>query len=253
MPILWFYYENQKIVVMFDLLNDGGFQPDVHFVLGVDGAKSAALVKAVCVVVDVLRATSTITALLDCYPSMRIKPLVEPEGWLGLVIGERDAKLMPGCHYNNSPSALLNEADLENVSELGFTSTNGSPCVLEAWTPQSPVLLGCALNAKSCAEKALYLARAGRKPIYFILAGCRGEMAEDDLLAASFIFGYIAKACSIVGRIRPRYTNTLADALGETESAERLKALGFAADVVYCMAQNTTSTVPYYDGAYIRC
>lgn len=238
---------------MFDKPGDNGFQPIVHFVLGVDGAKSAALAKAVCVVVDVLRASSTITALLDRYHNMRIKLLAQPEGWSGLIIGERDAKLMPGCHYNNSPSALLNNADLENVSELGFTSTNGSPCVLEAWTPQSPVLLGCLLNASACSKKALELARAGKKPIYFILAGCRGEMAEDDLLVTSFIFGYIAKACRIQGSIAPKFTNTLENALRDTESAKRLKALGFADDVVYCSTQNTTSIVPYYDGEYIRC
>lgn len=223
----------------------------MRFVLGKEGAKSAASARAVCVVVDVLRASSTITALLDKYSGMRIKPLEEPDGWAGLIIGERDARLMPGCHFNNSPSALLGSADLQDVSVLGFTSTNGSPCVLQAWTPQSPVLLGCILNARAAAEKALHLAMSGQKPIYFILAGWRGNMAEDDLLAASFIFGHIAQFCRIESGIVPYYTEHLEDALRKTASAERLVALGFAEDVAYCSAQNTVGTVPYFDGEYI--
>lgn len=237
---------------MSDVPEQDHFRPDVHFVLGLAGAKLAADAQAVCIVVDVLRASSTITALLAHYNDMRIKPLSSLAGWMGLTVGECNALRIEGCHFNNSPSELLHNHSLRGVTELGFISTNGGPCVLAASSNHSLVLLGCVLNAKPCAQRALGLAREKKKTIYFIMAGWRGEMAEDDLLAASCIYEYLADLSHLKGAIQPVHTKGLAAALRRSKSAERLVSLGFRDDVEYCLNKNRLQVVPYFDGTHIR-
>lgn len=222
----------------------------VELFLGKAGAINAATQQDVVIVVDVLRASSTIITLLDQGVNT-IKPVRSFSNWSGTMIGEKNGIRLSGCGLNNSPAEIL-----KNVPKLkhdvALKTTNGSGCIIRGKNKHNHLLIGSSLNAKACAIKAAQLATEMNGFIGIVLAGRKELMALDDLYVGSIIFNHLPQEKVLVGSIKPKFVEDLYLAISKTKSAERLSALGYDEDVFICSQQDVSKTVPYFDGHVIR-
>lgn len=144
----------------------------------------------VCIVVDVICASSTIVTLIDkgC-PRVYAVPAVAEARALArdgnhLIGGERDGLALPGFDFDNSP-VLLQEMDVEGRSAV-LTTTNGTQVIKRVESSRA-VLIGSFLNASACCLGALNLADKYNSGIGVVCAGYNGRFALDDALGAGYL------------------------------------------------------------------
>ena len=205
----------------------------------------------VSIMVDVLRASTTITLALDKFK--KIIPCFTPEDGFklkkeigGVLAGERGGAKIEGFDIGNSPSAIRKL----NINEdtLILTTSNGTR-ILEGM--KSKVLIGSIINAEAVALKSLELADTH---IDVVMAGVRGEFAVDDFLAAGEIITQIKKHCkscelseyATAGVLAAKDYNSLKEAFMNSRSAKRLKELGYDGDVELCLEKNISQNVGQY-------
>lgn len=164
----------------------------------VDVALTLALVpddlsaRDVAVVIDVVRATTTLVAALDA-GALGVRPV----GDLGearalaaehgvLLAGERQGHPPPGFHLGNSPREMT--SDVVGGRELVLTTTNGTQAVVRC-RGAGTILAGALVNAEATARAAL---AAEPERVLLVCAGSRGEVAADDVAAAGCLVGNLA-------------------------------------------------------------
>lgn len=215
--------------------------------------------ETVCVVVDELRASSTITTWLDlgCSTLYLTRGLAEARRLAGqhgaLLAGERRGLTPRGFDVNNSPAAL---ARLEVAGRPGVLSTSNGTAVLSRLRHMPAVLVGCLLNASAVAVAALELAVALDRPVGIVCAGVLGRFAFDDAYAAGVIADRLLAAAAAAGTALERTDATLAvrrlaaswpdpiAALEASASGHLVHAIGQGEDVAFCGRVDVSSTVP---------
>jgi 2-phosphosulfolactate phosphatase len=213
----------------------------------------------VCVVIDQLRASSTLTAALDlgCPEVVVTGSLEEARRLAGergsLLAGERGGRIVPGFDANNSPAELR----AIGVGGRGMVlSTSNGTKVLSRLQTMPAVLIGCFMNARACAEAAVDEAGARHLGIGIVCAGRRGRFALDDALAAGLIVSRVTEAAEARGhscqltdaaraavRLRSAYPDDIA-ALRESASGRLLISLDAEADIEICASVDSSATVP---------
>jgi len=174
--------------------------------------------EGVCIVIDVLRASSTIVTLMSmgCQKLYTVETIEEAISLAQtkdlMLLGERDGIPLKGVDYGNSPVAqtkdlmLLGERDgipLKGVDygnspaeiskaqlakkEAVLTTTNGTKAIARAAQKAAAVLVGCFLNASACCQKASELAKDYEAEINIICAGEKGKFALDDAFCAGYL------------------------------------------------------------------
>ncbi|MFI5261061.1 MAG: 2-phosphosulfolactate phosphatase [Candidatus Limnocylindrales bacterium] len=214
---------------------------------------------AVCVVIDELRASSTITTLLDlgCRDLYLAGPLAEARRLArqmdGLLIGERHGRAPRGFDASNSPVAV-GRMPIKG-RHVVLSTTNGT-AILRRHAAMPLTLVGCLLNARACAEAAMAAALVLDLPIGIVCAGIRGRFALDDAVAAGLIVEDLREAARARGvavvlgdaaiaarRLRAAYRD-LGAALSESESGHLVRAIGEGDDVAFCARVDSSATVP---------
>ena len=195
------------------------------------------------VVVDVLRATSTITQALSsgyervycCAEIDEARALRERLGD-GLLGGERSAVKIEGFDVGASPREFLGEPQARSVI---FSTTNGTRAILEAAARSEEVLLGSLLNLDAVAEAA----RATGQDVTLLCAGFQGEFALDDAYCAGRIVQLLggeptdaAKAAEAVARAWPDAHEAL---LARTYGPP-----GLEEDIAFCAQVSVLDVVP---------
>jgi 2-phosphosulfolactate phosphatase len=190
----------------------------------------------VAIVVDVLRATSTITQalahgyrrVLCCSEINEARDLAAAEG--GLLAGERETVRIEGFDFGNSPAELLERPPGET---LVLTTTNGTRLLVSAAARCERVYVGSLLNLDAVAAAA----SDGAAEVGVLCAGVVGELALDDAYCA----GRIAEALggertdSAEAAIRLASSFPTPEAgLGASKSAGNLRRSGLDADIAYC-------------------
>src|SRR6187551_747997 len=139
------------------------------------------------IVVDVLRATSTIAqALASGYE--RVYSCAEIDAALalreelgeGLLGGERNAVQIEGFDAGASPREFLGEP---RASTVIFSTTNGTRAILQAAALCEEVFLGSLLNLDAVAATA----RERGRDVEILCAGFQGTFALDDAYCAGRI------------------------------------------------------------------
>ncbi|HHY16481.1 MAG TPA: 2-phosphosulfolactate phosphatase, partial [Firmicutes bacterium] len=149
-----------------------------------------SLLDSICIVVDVLRASSTIVTLLakGCpyvYTVETIsdaKSLAQSQGLF--LVGERNGIPIEGFDFGNSPFELEEFAP-EGKNAI-LTTTNGTKAV-ELVASAPAVLIGCFLNASAICRKALELAGKYSTGIGIVCAGRKGGFVLDDAFCAGYL------------------------------------------------------------------
>jgi 2-phosphosulfolactate phosphatase len=138
------------------------------------------------IVVDVMRATSTIAqALASGYPRVLAAAGIDDairlrdelgEGILG---GERQAVKIEGFDVGASPLEFLEPREEPVI----FSTTNGTSAILAAAARGEQVLLGSLLNLSAVARAAA----EGGEDVVVVCAGFQGRFAVDDAYCAGRI------------------------------------------------------------------
>lgn len=214
----------------------------VYLENGVDGAAAASARGDICIVVDALRASSTIiTALASGVGSVRT--VATAEECVGeLTAGEFHGEKLPGVDFDNSPLAFLN-GDFTG-EELVLTTTNGTACIQACVDGSSSLLIGSLLNATAVAARARKLCGGGG--ISLIMAGRRGGLASEDLLAVSVIVSELGE-CELHGDFKPLQSEAYNMEFLASGSGENLKRLGREDDVLFCAQRDYFSAVPEWE------
>src|SRR3954451_8810152 len=199
----------------------------------------------VAIVVDVMRATSTIAqALASGYrrvlccreidDARALRAQLHDEAVVG---GERNARLIEGFDLGASPRDYL-----EPRAETAImTTTNGTRTILAAAANAEIVLLGSLLNLDAVA------AAAGEpgEDVTVVCAGYQGAFAIDDAYCAGRIVGLLAGertdaavASEVIARAFPT--------AWEGVNARTYGPPGLEDDLRWCTQENTLSVVPRF-------
>jgi 2-phosphosulfolactate phosphatase len=153
------------------------------------------LAGGVAVVIDVLRASTTITAAL-ANGAVRVMPCgdIETARRLAdedssgntLTGGERGGVKIAGFDLDNSPASYCRERVAGKT--IAFTTTNGTAALLRT-NGAARVLIGALVNRGAIAA-ALH---ADGRPVHLICAGTDGRVTSEDLLGAGAIAGGLAQ------------------------------------------------------------
>jgi 2-phosphosulfolactate phosphatase len=164
----------------------------VHLMSGSEGCHWAREHKAVAVVVDALRASATITTLLQQGASevLVVKEVEEAHAYRlthpdTLLVGERGGLKVDGFDYGNSPTEIR-RADVRG-KQVTFTSTTGAQRLVDC-LGASKVVVGTTINASAVARQVTAMAEAEQVPIVIIPAGLATDpraAAEEDWLGAT--------------------------------------------------------------------
>lgn len=215
--------------------------------------RSEDLAHKTVIVIDVLRATSTIvTALangcLAVQPMETIGKALNHDQQGVLLGGERYCKKIQGFHLGNSP--LEYSADQVKDHRIVLTTTNGTRAIYKS-LKGDVIYMGSFLNGSSCAQKAVDL----RKDIVLVCSGTKNMFALEDGLCAGFLINRMTTLSShgmsvndLGKAMMLAYLNAkdrLAETLLQCDSGKRLTRLGCQEDVIYCSRLDVYNNVPY--------
>jgi 2-phosphosulfolactate phosphatase len=199
----------------------------------------------VAVVVDVLRATSTIAQALAsgyervyCCAEIADAVALRAELGQGLLGGERSAIKIEGFDVGASPREFVGEPRAPAVI---FSTTNGTRAILAAAGRCDEVFLGSLLNLRAVADAV----RERGEDLAVVCAGFQGAFALDDAYCAGRIVEELdgepsdaAKAAAIVARAFPdAHTALLARTYGPP---------GLEDDIRFCAQEDVLDVVPRY-------
>jgi 2-phosphosulfolactate phosphatase len=205
---------------------------------------SEAASAPVGVVVDVLRATSTIAQALAsgwprvlCCAGIDEARAVREQLGEGVLGGEREAQKIEGFDVGASPREFLAPGD----QSLILTTTNGTRAILAAAAACGEIVLGSLLNLDAVATAA----RERGEDVVLVCAGFQNAFALDDAYCAGRIVELLpgdrtdaAKAAEIVARA---YPNAYAGLTARTYGPP-----GLEEDIRYCAQENLLEVVPRF-------
>jgi 2-phosphosulfolactate phosphatase len=207
------------------------------------------------IVVDVLRATSTITqALAHGYARVLCTEEVEHARELAAGIpgaklgGERKTVRIEGFDFGNSPAEIRSQPPAET---LVITTTNGTKLLLAAAARCDRVLVGSLLNLSAVANAA-----RGEADVMVMCAGVLGELTMDDAYCAGRIAEAIGgdhhDSAAVAIRLAQSFDHSI-DGLEASQSARDLHGSGHEADIADCARESVLDTVGVFtrlvDGA----
>ena len=200
------------------------------------------------IVVDVLRATSTIAQALAagyrraicCSEVEEAKALREATGG-GMLAGERKCVRIPGFDLGNSPREFL-EPLAETVI---LTTTNGTRALVAAAASCERVFAGSLLNLNAVVEAA----RRARGGVTIVCAGVLGEFAMDDAYCAGRIAellgGEPTDAAEAAMLLRRSFASG-EEGLAASWSARNLVGAGLESDIAWCARESVLDVVPRF-------
>lgn len=222
--------------------------------LSPDGLGDADSRGRVAVVIDVIRASTTIVAALDA-GARRVLPVDSPEeaerrsaggGSLRpLLCGEREGLPLPGFDLGNSPREFTPER--VGGRELVLTTTNGTRSLARVRGAEA-VLVACFRNLGAACEE---LRRRGR-PVLVVCAGRGGRVGLDDVWCAGLLVdrlettdrGELDDASRVARETARGLGGPDADALASTEAGAALVRVGFGGDLDMCASLDESGMVP---------
>jgi 2-phosphosulfolactate phosphatase len=201
------------------------------------------------IVVDVLRATSTMSQalasgyerVLCCAEIDEARELASAEG-PAVLAGERRLEHIEGFDFGNSPREV---AEPPRAPTLVLTTTNGTRLLVDAASRFEHVYVGSLLNLRAVAHSA----RAHGQDVAVLCAGVLGELALDDAYCAGRIAeelgGDATDSATAAIRLARSYGDAF-EALSSSRSGWNLRRHELQNDIEWCARENTLSTVPRF-------
>jgi 2-phosphosulfolactate phosphatase len=213
---------------------------------------------AVVVIIDVFRATSTITAALhngakSVIPVASVSECIELGNRIpnSITAGERDGKIAEGLRYGNSPSEY--QEDFIKGKTLILTTTNGTR-LLHMINGAADIVIGSFLNLRAVSG---FLLSRGKN----VLLGCaswKDRFNLEDTLFAGAIINEVGHAFDIncdsaraAKYLFDRSSGNFIEFLKDSAHYKRLSAYGLEQDMAYCATQDLHPIVPILRGKEI--
>jgi 2-phosphosulfolactate phosphatase len=235
---------------------------DVYFTP--PGPTAGDLASRGVVIIDVLRATTTIiTALANgaravvpaasSEDAVKMTANLERDGFV--LAGERRYMAIPGFPLGNSPREMT--PDLVGNKTVYLATTNGTPAMVAA-QGADPVLVGAAVNFAALAERSGALLRE-RGDLAIVCAGRERQFALEDAYVAGRLVKAVKKGlrklvlndgADVALALTQRYKNWL-DAFTACEAGRALQALDLGDDVTFSAQVDRFTIVPTYSDRHI--
>ncbi len=209
----------------------------------------------VVIVIDVLRATSTIITAIqngakgvipvdDMAEASKIAQGVDSDNYL--LCGEKDGKKIQGYDLGNSPFEY--SRDVVAGKTLIFKTTNGTKAIKKS-VNSSSVFIAAFLNV----DKVIDELKSTEQEIVLVCAGWQGRMALEDMLLAGKIVhdlfdgNLLAEArdgAKVAFGLHEKYGHDIESTITNSNHAVRLKHIAGDDDTIYCCQHNTTDVLP---------
>ena len=223
------------------------------------GPKEGDLAGRGVIVIDVLRATTTIvTALANgakavvpaatSEEAVRLTANLEKNGYL--LAGERRSLKIEGFQLGNSPREMT--ADAVRGKTIYLATTNGTPALVSTQGAEL-VMIAAAANFKAAVARAKAHFDA-RGEIAIVCAGRDRQFALEDAYTAGRLVKALKKgvkkvvlndAAEVALALTTMYDDW-ADALEGTAAARQLEEAELADDIAFSAKQDRFDTVPIY-------
>lgn len=219
----------------------------------INEARSNHFIHKTVIVIDVLRATSSIiTALVNgssgIVPVETVGQARNLKGKGDLLGGERFCKKITGFDFGNSP-VEYDQAKIDG-KRIIMTTTNGIRAIQKS-QKATHVLAGALINAFSCAMAAKELNR----DIVIICAGTRDKFSLEDGLGAGLVINELINMSSDQGvelndfgtamhSTYIHFKDQIQTAILNCDNGKRLRKLGFDHDIQLCTQVNLYNLVP---------
>ena len=201
------------------------------------------------IVVDVLRATSTMTQalasgyrrVLCCAEIEEARTLAQSEGPAKLA-GERRLEHIEGFDFGNSPREVAGQPAAET---LILSTTNGTRLLVDAAARFDRVYVGSLLNLEAVARAA----RETGEDVAVLCAGVLGQLTLDDAYCAGRIAEALGGAPADSATVAIRLAHTFGSALeglGASWSAGNLRRHNLEADIEWCARESVLDVVPRF-------
>nr|WKN38245.1 2-phosphosulfolactate phosphatase [Tunicatimonas sp. TK19036] len=218
--------------------------------------KQHSVAEKVVVVVDVLRASSTMVTAF-AHGLERLMPVAYVEGCLALQrlgylsAGERDGAKVEGFNFGNSPYDVMDKS-LEGKS-LAMTTTNGTLAIERAKDARK-LLIGTFLNMSAVVK---YLQKLD-EPVLVMCAGWKGYINLEDTLFAGALVSALKETHEIQGDssltaqlLYESSKDNLLEVVSQASHAQRLKDLSADKDMRYCLQIDEYDVVPVLESEHL--
>ncbi len=205
---------------------------------------SEAAEAPVAIVIDVVRATSTIAQALSagyervlCVPEIDAARTLRAELPDSIVGGERDAVRIEGFDVGASPREFLEP----RASTLILSTTNGTRTIVNAAERSETVFLGSLLNLDALAGHVQALG----EDVVLLCAGFNGAFALDDAYCAGrfvqLLGGVRSDGAVAAALLADRYPDPL-----EGLSARTYGPPGLGEDIAFCARVSVLDVLPRF-------
>ncbi|MCK8827807.1 2-phosphosulfolactate phosphatase [Natroniella acetigena] len=211
------------------------------------------------VVIDTLRATSTIITALarGCRKVIPVAEIEEAKKLSRkfkrecLLAGERQGVKVEGFDLGNSPCDYTTERVADKVIIL--TTTNGTKC-FEPLVETEEILVASLLNIEQVSADL-----KSKKEVIFCCAGVAGQFALDDFITAGKVLSELVMEVEVTLSDRAlvayqtylQNKNNLAAILKRSQSGRNLISIGKEDDIDYIVREQE-SYLPYYKDGEIK-
>ena len=223
------------------------------------GSREGDLAGRGVVVIDVLRATTTIVTAIangakavvpaaSAEEAVRMTANLERDEYM--LAGERRALRIEGFTLGNSPDEMT--PDTVAGRTIFLATTNGTPALLAAQAG-GPVLVGAAVNFTALVERARE-AFVAASDLAIVCAGRERQFALEDAYTAGRLVKAVKRGRRRVelndaARVALAITGEFADwsaALKVSAAAAQLRDAGLGDDVAFCATEDRFGVVPTF-------
>jgi 2-phosphosulfolactate phosphatase len=225
----------------------------IHVALGPSDFPDCALAGGSALVVDVVRATTSVVAAFGA-GCRRIIPVADEAAARrraadeagALLAGERGGDMIAGFDLGNSPREFT--AERVGGRTVILTTSNGTHAMLAA-APARRVAVAALSNAGAAARWAA----AGGLDLTVLCAGDTGALSLEDAVCAGIVVRRVAaavpgaaptEAAMLAAHLAAFYEGRLERLAGDSRWARRLVAAGHQEDIPVCLALDSSDRVP---------
>jgi 2-phosphosulfolactate phosphatase len=211
----------------------------------------------IVVVIDILRATSTIVTAFEAgvhgiYPTLTVQEAFDKRSESCsdnmLLCGEREGRKVAGFDLGNSP--LEYTPDVVSDKTMVMSSTNGTKAIRRSLDGNC-IIMGSFLNGEAVAQFIINR----KKDVVFYLSGKLGTFSYEDAAGAGFIIHELLRltssssvtltdAASMCLDLYQLHKDNPVKLLQTVSHGKYLESEGFGADLVYCAERNISNIVP---------
>jgi len=208
------------------------------------------------VVIDVLRATSTINTILfsGAKSVMPVEILDEcmklrDQGYI--IMAERMGKKVEGFDFGNSPTKI-EKSEFEG-KDVGIATSNGTKAIVK--TKGSHItLIGSFLNL----SKIIEYINNSNNDVLLVCSGWKGSTNLEDTLCAGAIvaglqnFEYDSDTVIIAKKLYEQSKGDILSLMQKSSHAKRLSGYDNVKDIEFCSQVDTQEILPFFDKEKIR-